>query len=65
MASQIPENDIRWIQNGEPHESEVYNRPSRDLRTEVNTRINDLNQDIVNASANSVDESIVYAIALG
>lgn len=65
MASQIPENEIRWIQNGEPHDSEVYNRPSRDLRVEVNTRIDEINQDILNTSQGVDDAAIVYAIALG
>lgn len=58
MSVEIQENEIRWIQTGEPHASEVYNRPSRDLREKVNEKL-------IEVSENAVDGSIVYAIALG
>lgn len=56
--SDILEEDIRWIQNGEPHNSEVYNRPTRDLKDKVNEKL-------TNASQEAIDNSIVYSIALG
>lgn len=56
--SDILEEDIRWIQNGEPHDSEVYNRPTRDLKDKVNEKL-------TNASQEAIDNSIVYSIALG
>jgi hypothetical protein len=56
--SDILDEDIRWIQKGEPHDGEVYNRPTRDLKTEVNTKLSE-------ASQEAIDNSIVYSIALG
>lgn len=56
--SDILEEDIRWIEKGEPHDQEVYNRPVRDLKNSVNEKISE-------SSASSLDNSIVYSIALG
>lgn len=36
MSEIIDESKIRYIENGEPHDQSVYNRPTRDLLKEVN-----------------------------
>ena len=42
MASTIPTTDIRWMNNGEPLNKTVFNRPIEDLLTKVNSKITDL-----------------------
>jgi hypothetical protein len=56
--SDILDEDVRWIQKGEPHDGEVYNRPTRDLKDKVNEKL-------TIASQEAIDNSIVYSIALG
>ena len=41
MPEIIDESKIRYIENGEPHDQTVYNRPVRDLVTEVNIKLAD------------------------
>ena len=39
MATTIPTTDIRWMNNGEPLNKTIFNRPIEDLLSKVNTKI--------------------------
>lgn len=54
----IPVENIRYINNGEPVNQEVLNRPIADLATMVEEKFTQTDQDVV-ATA------IIFAIALG
>lgn len=58
MPEIIDESNIRYIENGEPHDKEVYNRPTRDLLAETDDKL-------VENRGFAVSQSITYSIALG
>lgn len=58
MAIEIDESQVRYIENGEPHDEEVYNRALKDAISQANPILNRLNRQ-------TSDDAIVYAIALG
>ena len=59
--AEINMTNIRYVENGEPHEETTYNRPLQDLAQETETILVDLREQLAIASTNA----IVYAIALG
>lgn len=61
MATTIDPLDIRWVQDGEPHKAEVYNRPIEDVIAEANLALTEIDQKVTAAGSGG----IVFAIALG
>jgi hypothetical protein len=53
--------NIRYVENGEPHDETTYNRPVQDLADETEVVLVDLRAQVTQAQT----DAIVFSIALG
>lgn len=65
MSFQIDLSLLDWIEDGEPHNADVYNRPTEQLGIQVNNKLNDIEGSLGLGIVSSEENAIVYAIALG
>jgi len=54
MIEVIPNSEIRWIQNGEPVEQSIFNRPTIDLLESLNERLVEIDTNIDNLTKTTV-----------